>query len=389
MDAKKLFGWSGLAQVSGKDPDDYPFRTIFLYHGPSRTVFSYLGNGTNVQKVIPEELVFFASSLQSELGWDLRSMIPEQEERMDFMVESEVKNQRGEFCRIGDKSLTHCDLLVQLAMINRVASWHLPFSTLCARYHGPIMRKAITTMEKTTILKKRAEYFFRRVHPKSLRKMDIMRLCKNTINWEYLKKKLTMPDVRVMIAKRSISRFSEQCQPPACMETRLGRCRQPDPWSVFRMLHKNKHASEYAQFKTDLLARYPDPDERNRYLCSLPLKPAGSVLGALCIFSEWETQIVIWILCSDRAMGKALLEQFKATGKFIIIDRPLDDVIAFYTKCGFAPMDKTRMIYTPPYLKKEQEMIPLPIQKSLPSPRASPPLLPSSAPSPRIKSPSN
>jgi len=56
-------------------------------------------------------------------------------------------------------------------------------------------------------------------------------------------------------------------------------------------------------------------------------------------------------------MGKALLEQFKSMEKTIVIDNPLDNVIGFYTKCGFTAVDPFRMIYTPPKQvdKGEQE----------------------------------
>jgi hypothetical protein len=389
MDAKKIFGWDALARVRCSDLEDGEliFHSIFLHHGPSKSVFRYVEKDTIVQRIPAEELVFLQFFLESRLGWDLSSTEDIVDDpRLNFVIENEIHNETGEFCRVGDKNLTQCDLLVQLSLITQSSSWDLPMVRLCDWYRRPIEKRAVERMQKVSILTKRPHYFFHRVtNIKRLRKMDLMRLCRDEINWNYLKKKLDLPDVQVLMAKRSISKLSEICKPPYCMETRKGLCKAPDPWSVFRALYKNK--SDYETFKTDLMTRFPDPIERNNHLCSLPLKPVGSVLGGFCIFSESETQIIIWILCSDRAMGKALLERFKSTGKSIIIDHPLSNVLGFYTKCGFISVDPLHMIYEPPH--------PLPVKQQLLQAPASPlttkklikdqQLLPPSAPSPRTR----
>jgi hypothetical protein len=356
--AKHFFGWDALANIKVYDiHNNLIFNFLFLHHGPSKTVFRYSWKGKDeIERVTPGELVLLRNFLETDLGWDLGSSVSDstlttlKKGVMHFELDAEVHNKDIDgVCKVGDKIMTRCDLLVQHSLIMKPSLWNLGFHTLCRKYRLPLQKKVVKTMQKVSILKKKPQYFFDHVtNIKTLRKMDLVRLCQKDINWNYLKTKLSMPGVKVMIAKRFISKLSEICKPPNCMETRKGICKAPDLWSVYRALPKKKKEESYETFKTGLMTRFPDPDERNRYLCALPLKPVGYVMGGVCIYTESESEIIIWILCSDRSMGKALLEQFKSMGKTIVIDNPLDNVIGFYTKCGFTAVDPFRMIYTPP-----------------------------------------
>lgn len=356
LSAKKLFGWSGMAHVIMEDASGDSYVACFLYHGPSRTLFVHRG-GDKVDRIPPGEPAFILPTLVTELGWDLGYEHQQNDDGYTIVINATVQNTIGEFCRIPKRQdLSRCDLLVQLSLISDTASWNLPIERLCRRYNRPIERKAVATISRSVILRRRPEFFFRKVlRPSSLRKYEILRACSNKLNWAYIKKILKRPDVSIVVAKREISALSETCKTStACMETREGDCKIPDMWSIFRALCRrrgvNPSPDEYLAFKTGVLSAYPDPEARNAHLCTMAFRPIGNVFGGICLFSEFDTKIVVWILCSDRALGKALLDHFKASGKIILIDTPLDEVVGFYEKCGFRfdGKDRTRMVYLPP-----------------------------------------
>jgi hypothetical protein len=58
-------------------------------------------------------------------------------------------------------------------------------------------------------------------------------------------------------------------------------------------------------------------------------------IGALCIYKESEDEVTVWILCSNRSLGKKLLDHLALKNKPIIIDSPVDDAISFYIHLGW------------------------------------------------------
>jgi hypothetical protein len=211
----------------------------------------------------------------------------------------------------------HIKNIVDLGYAYRPDVWTLPPATIT---------RLIKTNEKLTksirtIFKKRRElYSVREIDPADLTDDQISNLCKNKIRMKYIKNKFASPENKVLIARRDI----HPCVPPRCFYTSKKTCKRPDVLNVFRSI---KPSVSYEEF----VASLPKTD-RNDALCSMLHREH---IGALCVYSESEDDVTVFILCSNRSLGKKLLDHLALKNKPIVIDSPLDDAVSFYIHLGW------------------------------------------------------
>jgi hypothetical protein len=77
----------------------------------------------------------------------------------------------------------------------------------------------------------------------------------------------------------------------------------------------------------------PPNENMNSVLCNL--LDTKIHVGGFCVFREDKDTITIYILCSNRALGKKMLDHLSDRGKTVIIDQPLQEAIPFYERYGW------------------------------------------------------
>jgi len=241
--------------------------------------------------------------------------------------------------------MTYCDLIIALRLV-RSAEDIFDMKELCRDYREECARQRLAQTARSTYRRHRHQYEFteipypfKRMIPK-MTAADMDNLCKHSLNTEYIKNMMKNPSLTLLIAYRRIpSSFPAECPPPKCYRSRtMAACGIPRSADIYRSA---KIPLPFDQFKEMLRRDYPDPVERARYLCGLP-KTAR--IGGFAILEEGPRAITVYILCSNRSIGKNILDELRRRGKRVFIDHPLDDVVEFYKKCGFQSISSTLMV---------------------------------------------
>lgn len=213
----------------------------------------------------------------------------------------------------------HIKNIIDLGYAYRPELWDLPKETIKGIMRT---RKHLTESMRTRFKTIRDRYIIHDVPLLDLTEEQIDGLCKTSIAMEYIKYAVNNKKNKILIASRNI----EPCIPPKCFYTSTKTCVRPDVLNIFR---KIKPAMTYEEF----VASIPKTADRNKMLCDL--LPRKEHTGAFCIYEEKDDQITVWIICSNRALGKRLLDHLVARKKTIVIDTPLTEVVSFYENLGW------------------------------------------------------
>lgn len=271
-----------------------------------------------------------------------------------------VASQAPEVCeavppdRTNRARLTRCDLIVLLGFVRHPDRWNQPFDQLCRRFRHRRAIQTLTTAVRSTYRAHRDEYqFMEAQHPFTgitprLSMEKIHHLCKEAINTDYIREMMKDPMIRMLVAVRRVpSSFPPECPPPACYRShRMKRCAIPRPIDIYRSKESAIDVSSvsFAEFKRMLIQKFPDPTERAIELCRMPRKP---VIGGFALIKESADSITVFILCSNRSIGKNMLDHLRSRRKIVYIDHPLPEVVSFYEKCGFGIVDEQMMAWIP------------------------------------------
>lgn len=267
-----------------------------------------------------------------------------------------VTSQTPEFCeavppgRTRKTKLTRCDLIVLLGLVRHPDRWDQPFNSLCRRFRRRRAIQRLTTAVRNTYRFHRDEYQYKQVeHPFTgitprLTSEKINVLCKEAIDTQYIQNMLKDPLMRILVAVRRVpSSFPPECTPPACYRShRMKDCGVPRPIDIYRNKESDVSSVSFDEFKRILYQKHPDPTDRAVALCKIPRKP---IIGGFALFKETQDSVTVFILCSNRSIGKNMLDEFKKRGKTLYIDHPLPEVISFYQKTGFRVIDKQTMMW--------------------------------------------
>jgi len=287
-------------------------------------------------------------------------IMPLPEELDESRILRAVASQAPEVCeavppgKTRKARLTRCDLIVLLGIVRRPDKWDQPFDGLCRRLRRRRAIETLTTAVRSTYRAHRDEYQYKQIeHPFTgirprLTMQKINHLCKEAISTDYIQNIMLDPTMKMLIAVRRVpSSFPPECPPPACYRShRMKRCAIPRPIDIYRSKESAVDVStvSFAQFKRMINQKHPDPTERAMELCKMPRKP---VIGGFALIKEAPESITVFILCSNRSIGKNMLDHLKSRRKIVYIDHPLPDVISFYQKSGFGLVDEQMMAWIP------------------------------------------
>lgn len=269
-----------------------------------------------------------------------------------------VASQAPEFCEAvppGHKRkarLTRCDLIVLLGIARKPDRWDHPFESLCRRFRRRRAIERLTTAVRSTYRSHRDEYQYREIeHPFTgitprLTTDRINALCKEAIDLRYIQNMMKDPLMKILVAVRRVpSSFPPECRPPACYRSRrMKNCAVPRPIDIYRSKESAISTLSFAEFRRMLYQEHPDPTDRAIALCGMPRRP---VIGGFALFKEAPDSLTVFILCSNRSIGRNMLDNLKRRGKIVYIDHPLPEVIEFYQKSGFGVVDQEMMAWIP------------------------------------------
>lgn len=270
-------------------------------------------------------------------------------------IKHAVASQAPEVCEAippGKKrkvGLTRCDLIVLLGIVKRPDIWNYPFDKLCKRFRKRRAVDTLTAAVRSTYKAHRGEYQFIQMdnHPGIIPRLTpekMATMCKEAINLDYIENLMRDPMMKIIVAVRRIpSSFPPECQPPACYRSRrMKKCGIPRPIDIFRSKESAISGISFVEFKKMIHQNFPDPVDRAVHLCKLPRRPT---IGGFAIIRELPESITVHILCSNRSIGKNMLDNMKERKRIVYIDHPLPEVISFYEKCGFQSIDDETMAW--------------------------------------------
>lgn len=353
-DVQKIYGVEGIVKlewyVLGRR-----HQIVLLYHAPSKTIYEVVFTKDSISAHLfsKEDYRFLRlAPLLIDMKWlppDDNIHAGTKDVRViGFVGEDEFGSLR--MCRLPNgRSMTKCDLILRLPVVLRnPKKWSMDFEELCR-----IVMLTDLTIGRALLKKylrgKRSSYYLKEISPRRLKKSEFVTLCKNKINWNYILNIMTDPEVKVMVARRELPAPPPiECPPPDCIVTKTGGCRAPKPLDFFRgdltfrgeVLRGQTNRQSYKIYKEkyDQKTKGLSSAEREKlYPCSSLKRSLATKLGGVCLYSETDSEIRIWVLCSNRMVGGKMLEHFisKKKDRLVIIDHPLEEVIPFYEKYGF------------------------------------------------------
>lgn len=267
--------------------------------------------------------------------------------------------------------LTHADLLLLTGIYRSPTYWTITPKRLCRLWRK---KRALAVVEagiRTSLRRRRGAYEFEDIpspfydtamlapskiskirQPTKLRHRlakNLEIICKQEINLGYLQNKLSDPSLSMVVARRRVPIWPSECVAPTCHRTMKGECIKPPLGYYFRHVPESKllvgDVATFNEFKRLLQQKYPDPKDRTEAVCGLPRRP---IIGGFALIRDEPRSLTVFILCSNRALGKAILDHLKTRGKRIYIDEPLDKIRDFYYATGFKDVSRALMVWNPP-----------------------------------------
>lgn len=222
----------------------------------------------------------------------------------------------------------HISNIVKMGYTYRPDIWRLPQTAMTRLVK---MSEVLTQSARNVFRRNRSRFVIEEKDtPWTLDDDQFRFLCKDAIISSYIHKKLRSKKNKILVASREV----RPCVAPKCWYTSNHKCVQPNARNVY---HRLKPSESYEEF----VAGIPKKD-RIQYLCGLLEEKRH--IGGFCIYRETDDDIIVWVLCSNRALGKRLLDHLIHKKKKIIIDSPLDEAVEFYQRLGWKWQNQNQMV---------------------------------------------
>ena len=252
-------------------------------------------------------------------------------------------------CRVGAETYSYCGMHLRIPSIAfNPSRWGTEsFQALCDKVRQTRLRQQIVPrLTGTYLRRKRPTYRFVRLTdvPHRFTFQDIYDVCQSEIRAGYIYTTMMDPGNETILAVRNV----HICKKPRCYrDTENRACLVPTAKRVYDRMDLKNHGVGQQEFAVPF--ERMTSHEKNEMLCDLlENNPVQNplVLGGFCIFRETQTQVIILIVCSHRAVGAQLILYIikRFPQKQILINEPLDNVKGFYKKLGFVRYDSHNMI---------------------------------------------